>query len=280
MTQIGQNEPFGTGRSPDRDAADVEDHDRDRRPGRTRRRARSRGVGTAGSGRGSGRSARNAASRRHGRRGVGGVQALAEIGRVRRPAAKCSRRSAAARSRSASDARSSWHFGHAPRRLPAAPARMPRRWRCSPTHQARHHGPPALARLSRRRDRRDRLRSRQPGGARRGALPGLRADGLDRAGGADRRGRARPDGRRRAVRRRARRPRGPPADPAGRAGRDAVGAGMLAAMAFTGHPPVGAVFVLAALLAGSGALDTIARSAMVAASPASGCARRSRSSSA
>ena len=43
----------------------------------------------------------------------------------------------------------------------------------------------------------------------------------------------------------------------------AATAGILAAMAFTGRPPVWLVFVLAALLAGSGALDMTARSAMV-----------------
>jgi len=44
-----------------------------------------------------------------------------------------------------------------------------------------------------------------------------------------------------------------------------VTAGMLAALAFAGHPPVWAIFVLAALLAGSGSLDSLSRSSMIAA---------------
>jgi len=43
----------------------------------------------------------------------------------------------------------------------------------------------------------------------------------------------------------------------------ASSAGLLAALAFAGRPPVWLVFVLAALLAGSGALDLTARSSMV-----------------
>ncbi len=41
-------------------------------------------------------------------------------------------------------------------------------------------------------------------------------------------------------------------------------AGTLAALAFAGHPPLWAIFVLAALLAGSGSLDSLSRSAMIA----------------
>jgi MFS family permease len=43
-----------------------------------------------------------------------------------------------------------------------------------------------------------------------------------------------------------------------------TGAALLAVLAFAGHPPVAAIFVLAALLAGSSTLDSIARSSMTA----------------
>jgi len=43
----------------------------------------------------------------------------------------------------------------------------------------------------------------------------------------------------------------------------AISAGTLAALAFTGHPPVWAIFILAALLAASGSLDLLARSSMI-----------------
>ena len=43
-----------------------------------------------------------------------------------------------------------------------------------------------------------------------------------------------------------------------------VSAGTLAALAFAGHPPVWAIFLLAALLAAAGSLDLIARSSMIA----------------
>ena len=67
------------------------------------------------------------------------------------------------------------------------------------------------------------------------------------------------------LRRRDRRPRRPPPAAAGRAGRRPRScAGTLAALAFTGRPPVWAIFVLAALLAGSGSLDSLSRSSMIA----------------
>ena len=41
-------------------------------------------------------------------------------------------------------------------------------------------------------------------------------------------------------------------------------AGTLAVLAFAGHPPVWVIFILAALLAGSGSLDSLSRSSMIA----------------
>ncbi|MGH2849839.1 MAG: MFS transporter, partial [Solirubrobacteraceae bacterium] len=43
----------------------------------------------------------------------------------------------------------------------------------------------------------------------------------------------------------------------------AVSAGTLAVLSLTGSPPVWVIFVLAALLAGSGALDSLSRSSMI-----------------
>ena len=116
----------------------------------------------------------------------------------------------------------------AARRVPA-PARHDA---LDPAAPAAPHGRPQraarLARAAPARARQLRLGPRDAGGARRAALPGLRADRVAAADRAARRGRARPAHRHGAARRRARRPQRPP--PAAAARPDRARRGLLRAV--------------------------------------------------